>query len=329
MPITTSGATMRHRCAILDDYQNVALQMADWSPVAEDLDLKVFNAPLGDEARVIEVLRGFEIICLMRERTPFTRRIFENLDGLRLVITSGMRNASIDLAAAAERHVLVCGTQSSGYATAELTWGLILELARKIGVENARLKAGALWQETIGLDLDGKTLGVIGLGRLGSRVAMYGRAFGMPILAWSENLTAEKCRELGATLVTKDELLRRADFVTVHLQLSPRTRGLIGARELALMQPTAFLINTSRGPIVDEAALLDVLRVGRIAGAALDVYDIEPLPKDHPLRALPNAVLTPHLGYVTRETYLSFYGQMVEDIRAFLDAKPLRVIAPT
>jgi len=319
---------MRHRCAILDDYQNVALQMADWSPVIEDLDLKVFNAPLGDAARVIEALRGFEIVCLMRERTPFTRHIFAQLDGLRLVITSGMRNASIDLAAAADRNVLVCGTESPGHATAELTWGLILELARKIGVENARLKAGALWQETIGLDLYGKTLGVIGLGRLGSRVATIGRAFGMPTLAWSEHLTAERCHEVGATLVTKDELLSRADFVTLHVQLSPRTRGLLGARELGLMRPTAFLINTSRGPIVEAEALLDALRGRRIAGAALDVYDVEPLPRDHPLRTLPNTVLTPHLGYVTRETYLSFYGQMVEDIRAFLDGRPLRVIAP-
>jgi len=320
---------MRHRCAILDDYQNVALQMADWSLVSNDVDIKVFNASLGNEAQVIAALRGFEIVCLMRERTPFTRTIFEQLDGLRLVITSGMRNAAIDLAAAADRNVLVCGTQSPGHATAELTWGLILELARKIGVENARLKAGALWQETIGLDLDGKTLGVIGLGRLGSRVATFGRAFGMPVLAWSENLTAERCREVGASLVSKDEVLRRADFVTLHVQLSARSRGLIGARELGLMQPTAFLINTSRGPIVDEGALLEALRVGRIAGAALDVYDIEPLPTDHPLRTLPNVVLTPHLGYVTRETYLSFYGQMVEDIRAFLDGKPLRVIPST
>jgi phosphoglycerate dehydrogenase-like enzyme len=201
-------------------------------------------------------------------------------------------------------------------------------LARRIGVENARLKAGALWQETIGLDLFGKTLGVIGLGRLGSLVATFGRAFGMSTLAWSEHLTAERCRQVGATLVTKEELLSRADFVTLHLQLSPRTRGLIGARELGLMQATAFLINTSRGPIVEESALLDALRGRRIAGAALDVYDVEPLPSDHPLRTLPNTVLTPHLGYVTRETYRGFYGQIVEDIRAFLDGKPLRVIAP-
>lgn len=320
---------MRQRCAILDDYQNVALQMADWSELNNDVDITVFNASLGSEAQVIAALRGFDIVCLMRERTPFTRMIFEQLDDLRLVVTSGMRNAAIDLAAAADRDVLVCGTQSSGYATAELTWGLMLELARKIGVENARMKAGAFWQETIGLDLHGKTLGVIGLGRLGSRVATFGRAFGMPVLAWSHNLTAERCREVGASLVGKDELLRRADFVTLHVQLSARSRGLIGARELGLMRPTAFLINTSRGPIVEEGALLEALEVGRIAGAALDVYDIEPLPTDHPLRTLPNVVLTPHLGYVTRETYLSFYGQMVEDIRAFLDGKPVRVIGPT
>jgi phosphoglycerate dehydrogenase-like enzyme len=317
---------MRQRCAILDDYQNVALKMADWSPLTNDLDIKVFNAPLGNEAQIIKALRPFTVICVMRERTPFTRPLFEALTELRLLVSSGMRNASIDLKAAADRNVVVCGTESPGQATAELTWGLILELARKIGFENARLKAGAFWQETIGLDLHGKTLGIIGLGRLGSRVAAIGRAFGMDILAWSQNLTAEKCREAGATLVSKDELLRQADFVTLHLQLSPRTRGLIGVRELELMKPTAFLVNTSRGPIVEEPALLDILRSGRIAGAALDVYDLEPLPIDHPLRQLPNAVLTPHLGYVTRETYLSFYGQTVEDIRAFLDGKPLRIM---
>lgn len=319
---------MRHRCAILDDYQNVALRMADWSKVSADLDIKVFNAPLGGEQQVIQALRGFEIVCLMRERTAFTRKMFETLGALRLVLTGGMRNAAIDLNAARERNVLVCGTDAPGHATAELTWGLILELARKIGHENARLKAGASWQETIGIDLNGKTLGVIGLGRLGSRMATIGQAFGMTVLAWSQNLTQERCREVGATAAAKDELLRRADFVTIHLQLSPRTRGLIGAAELALMKPSAFLVNTSRGPIIDEAALLRVLREHRIAGAALDVFDVEPLPIEHPFRKLANTVITPHLGYVTQETYWSFYGQMVEDIRAFLDGKPIRVIAP-
>jgi len=319
---------MRHRCAILDDYQNLALKMADWSALQRDIDIEVFNAPLGDEARVIETLKKFTILCLMRERTPFPRSVFEALPDLELVVTSGMRNAAIDVAAAHERKVLVCGTQSSSYATAELTWGLILELARKIGVENARLKSGAFWQETIGTELDGKVLGIVGLGRLGSRVAAYARAFGMEILAWSQNLTPERCREDGATLVTKEELFRRADFVTIHLVLGPRTRGLVGAADLGLMKPTAFLVNTARGPIVEEAALLGALRTGRITGAALDVFDVEPLPTDHPIRKLSNAVLTPHLGYVTTETYRAFYGQMVEDIRAFLDGKPIRQIAP-
>jgi D-3-phosphoglycerate dehydrogenase len=320
---------MRHRCAILDDYQNVALRMADWSKLAADLDIAVFNAPLGGEDRVIEALRDFEIVCLMRERTPFTRKIFESLPQLRAVLTSGMRNASIDLGAARERNVVVCGTGSPGRATAELTWGLILELARKIGHENARMKAGAFWQETIGLDLGGKTLGVLGLGKLGSKVAVIGRAFDMTVLAWSQNLTEERCREVGVTLAAKDELLRRADVVTIHLQLSPRSRGLVGAAELALMKPTAFLVNTSRGPIVDEAALVKTLREHRIAGAGLDVFDVEPLPVDHPFRKLNNTVITPHLGYVTQETYWSFYGEMVENIRAFLDGKPIRLITPT
>jgi phosphoglycerate dehydrogenase-like enzyme len=318
---------MHYRCAILDDYQNVALNMADWTKVAADLDVRVFNAPLGSEQQVIAALRGFEIVCLMRERTPFTRGIFESLDGLRLVLTSGMRNASIDLEAARDHNVLVCGTEAPGHATAALTWGLILELARKIGHENARLRRGAFWQETIGTDLDGKTLGIVGLGRLGSQVAAIGRAFGMTVLAWSQNLTDEKCRELGAALVTKDELFRQADFVTIHLVLSPRSRGLIGEAELALMKPTAFIVNTSRGPIVDEQALLKALRGHRIAGAGLDVFDVEPLALDHPFRKLENAVITPHLGYVTQETYRSFYGQMVEGIRAFLDGKPIRVLA--
>jgi phosphoglycerate dehydrogenase-like enzyme len=317
---------MHYRCAILDDYQNVALELADWSSLSSEVDLEVFNAPLGDQQRVIDALKDFSIVCLMRERTPFPRAMFESLATLRLLVTSGMRNAAIDLAAARDHDVVVSGTEASNYATAELTWGLILELARKIGLENTRLKAGAPWQTTIGMDLAGKILGVVGLGRLGSRVAGFGRAFGMRVLAWSQNLTPQKSQEVGAELVTKEELFSRADFVTIHLQLSPRTRNLIGAAELALMKPTSFLVNTSRGPIVEEAALLRVLQQGYIAGAALDVYDVEPLPIDHPFRQLPNAVLTPHLGYVTRDAYVGFYGQMVEDIQAFIAGKPIRVI---
>ena len=317
---------MQHRCAVLDDYQNVAMQTADWSPVANEVEIEVFHRPLGDEASVIRALQKFSIVCLMRERTLFSKAVFEGLPGLRLLVTTGMRNAAIDLAAARERNVTVCGTESTGHPTAELAFGLMLELARKIGHENARLKAGAWWQETIGIDLFGKTLGIVGLGRLGSRAAAIGRAFGMQLVAWSQNLTEDKAREAGATRVEKDERFRRADFITIHLQLSPRTRGLVGAKELGLMKKSAFLINTSRGPIVEEAALISALRERRIAGAGIDVYDVEPLPQDHPLRKIDNAVLTPHLGYVTQDTFRIFYRQTVEDIRAFIDGKPVRVI---
>src|SRR5262245_751041 len=318
---------MANRCAILDDYQNVALTLADWKSLS-NVELQVFNKPLCDQSAVIKSLQGFPIVSLMRERTPFPRAVIEGLPDLKLLLTSGMRNAAIDLVAAKDRDVVVCGTESPGSPTAELAWGLMLELARKIGYEHARLKGGAWWQSTLGHDLGGKTLGGVGLGKLGSKVAQVGRAFGMKVVAWSQNLTEDRAREAGATLVSKEDLFRQADFISVHLQLSPRTRGLIGARELGLMKPTAYFINTSRGPIVEEAALLEVLRAGRIAGAGLDVYDVEPLPIDHPLRKLDNAVLTPHLGYVTEDTYRNFYPQMVENIRAWQAGKPLRVILP-
>jgi phosphoglycerate dehydrogenase-like enzyme len=307
---------MAYRCAILDDYQNVALTLADWTSLA-DVEVTVFNKPIGDQASVITALRGFQIVSLMRERTPFPRAVFEALPDLRLVLTSGMRNAAIDLVAAKDRNVTVCGTESPGNPTAELACGLILEL-----------KAGAWWQSTLGLDLAGKTLGVIGLGKLGSKVAQYGRVFEMNVLAWSQNLTPEKAREAGATAVSKEELFAKSDFITVHLQLSQRTRGLIGARDLDAMKPTAYFVNTSRGPIVDEAALLAALRENRIAGAGIDVYDVEPLPLDHLLRKLDNAVLTPHLGYVTQDNYRRFFAQEVENIRAWQAGKPLRVILP-
>ncbi|MBI4273554.1 MAG: D-2-hydroxyacid dehydrogenase family protein [Rhizobiales bacterium] len=317
---------MRHRCAVLDDYQNVAMSMADWSKVSKDVELKVFNASLGSEADVVRALSGYSIVCLMRERTLFPRSVFEALPDLRLVVTTGMRNAAIDMEAAKARKVTVCGTESAGHHTAELTIGLMLDAARRISFENARMKAGEPWQTTMGSDLYGKTLGIIGLGKLGSRVAKVGLAFGMKVIAWSQNLTEDKCRELGVAYASKDELLRNSDYVTIHVQLSSRTHALIGAAELASMKPTAFLINTSRGPIVDETALIAALKGGKIAGAGLDVYDIEPLPRDHPLRKLQNVVLTPHLGYVTADNYRIFYGQTVEAIRAFLDGKPIRVI---
>lgn len=315
------------RCAVLDDYQNVALKLADWSRVAGDAEVKVFNESLGDTGQVAKALAGYAIVCLMRERTLFPRALFEKLPDLKLLVTTGMRNAAIDMAAAKDRGVLVCGTESAGHPTAELAVGLMIDLARKISFEDARMKAGEKWQATIGTDLNGKTLGILGLGKLGSRVAKVANAFGMKVVAWSQNLTAEKCKEAGATYATKDDLLKQSDFITIHLVLSARSRGLIGASELKLMKPSAFLINTSRGPIIDEAALVAALKAKTIAGAGLDVYDTEPLPTEHPLRKLPNVVLTPHLGYVTEDNYRTFYSQTVEAIRAFIDGKPVRVVS--
>ncbi len=314
------------RCAILDDYQNVALTFADWSKVKADVEIKVFNEHLGSADKIVAALQGFAIICAMRERTPFPRAVIEALPDLKLLITTGMRNASFDLEAAKARGVVVCGTPAFGNATAAIAIGLMLELARHIGYENARLKAGAPWQTTIGLDLEGMTLALLGLGKLGTRVAEIGRAFRMNVIAWSQNLTPEKCKEIGAEYVSRDDLFRRADFLSIHLQLSPRTRGLIGGNELSLMKPSAYLINTSRGPIVEEAALIAALREKRIAGAGLDVFDVEPLPVEHPLRKLDNVVLAPHLGYVAEQNYRAFFGGMVDDIRAFLDGKPVRVL---
>ncbi|HZL39005.1 MAG TPA: D-2-hydroxyacid dehydrogenase family protein [Pseudolabrys sp.] len=312
--------------AILDDYQSVAMKTADWSSVSKDVNFKVFTEGLGAQDKVIAALKDCAVVCLMRERTLFGKDVIDALPNLKLIVTSGMRNAAIDVNAASARGIPVCGTDSLGSPTSELTIGLILELARKIGIENARLKAGAKWQSTLGIDLYGKTLGIIGLGKLGTRVAAVGNAFGMKVIAWSQNLTAEKATASGATLVTKEELLRQSDFVTMHVQLSARTKGLIGAAELAVMKPTAYFINTSRGPVADEKAIEAALKGKKIAGAAIDTYDIEPLAADHPFRKLDNIVITPHLGYVTAENYHRFYGQMVENIRAWLDGKPIRVI---
>jgi D-3-phosphoglycerate dehydrogenase len=317
---------MRYRCAVLDDYQNVARSLADWSQVADEVDVEVFTAGLGDAGAVARTLQGFHIVCAMRERTAFPRALLETLPDLKLLVTTGMKNAAIDVAAAKERGVTVCGTESLVHPTAELTVGLMIDLARRISYEAARMKAGESWQVTVGSDLSGKTLGVLGLGKLGSRVAKAAKALDMKVVAWSQNLTPEKCAELGVVYATKEELLRQSDIVTIHMVLSPRSKGLIGPAEFALMKKSAYLINTSRGPIVDEAALIDALSKGTIAGAALDVYDTEPLPVNHPLRKLPNALLTPHLGYVTQDNYRVFYSQIVEDIRAFLDGKPVRVI---
>ena len=313
------------RCAILDDYQNVALKMADWPAISKNVEIKVFNQWI-PTAQVPAALKGFEIVCAMRERTRFPKQVLEALPDLRMLISTGMRNAAIDVKAANERGVVVCGTGGSGNPTAGIAIGLMLELTRHIGYENARLKAGAPWQTTIGIDLEGKTLGVVGLGKLGTRVANIAKAFGMNVIAWSQNLTPEKCQEAGVTYASKEDLFRTADIVSIHLMLSDRSRGLIGAKDLALMKPTAYLINTARAAIVDQAALLAVLTERRIAGAGLDVFETEPLPLDSPLRALDNVVITPHLGYVSVQAYEVYFREIVEDIRAFLDGKPMRVI---
>jgi D-3-phosphoglycerate dehydrogenase len=314
----------RLHCAILDDYQNVALQLADWGPLADRVETTVFDAPFASPEATIAALKDFEIVCAMRERTPFPRGVFEALPKLKLLITSGMRNAAIDLEAAKACGVVVCGTAMVGNPTAGLTIGLMLELTRKIGFENARMKAGEPWQVTLGEDVGGKTLGIVGLGKLGSQVAGIGRALGMKTIAWSSNLTPEACEKEGVTYATKEELFATADIITIHLVLSDRSRGLVGRDDLARMKPTAYLINTARGPIVDEAALLEVLQAGKIAGAGLDTYSQEPLPQDSPLRKLDNVVITPHLGYVTAENYRRIYHEMIEGIEGWLKGEPLR-----
>ena len=313
------------RVAVLDDYQDVARKMTDWSVLPADVEVAVFRDHLTDQAAVAERLKDFDIVMAMRERTPFPRTLLEQLPRLQLLTTTGMRNAAIDLQAAADCNVLVCGTGGILYPTAELTWGLILSLLRHIPDEDQATRAGS-WQVSLGLGLNGKTLGLMGLGRLGSEVARVGNAFQVDVIAWSQNLTAERAAERGATLVSKDELLARADILSIHLVLSARSRGLIGRQELNRMKPTAYLINTSRGPIVDEAALIAALRNGTIAGAGLDVYDEEPLPLDHPLRRAANTVITPHIGYVTQETYQVFFDETVENIQAFLKGAPVRVL---
>jgi D-3-phosphoglycerate dehydrogenase len=315
------------RCAILDDYQTVALKLADWAKIKDRVDIKVFSEHLGGPDKVIAALQGFEIIVAMRERTGFPKRVIDALPALKLLITTGMRNASIDTEAAKARGVSVCGTGTFGNPTSGIAVGLMLELTRRIGYENARLHAGAPWQTTIGLDLEGMTLGILGLGKLGMRTANIAKAFGMKVIAWSQNLTPDKCREAGVEYAAKDELFRQSDFITIHVVLSARTRGLIGAAELALMKPTAYLINTSRGPIVDENALIAALRGGKIAGAGLDVFDVEPLPLDHPFRKMDNVVITPHLGYVSEQNYRRYFADAVEDIIGFLDGKPMRILS--
>jgi phosphoglycerate dehydrogenase-like enzyme len=319
---------MALRCAILDDYQNVALKLADWSKIKE-VETKVYtDAVRRTDADTIRDCKDCEIVVMMRERTRFPRAVIEGLPKLKLLITTGAYNASIDMKACQERGITVCGTTSHGNPTTGIAFGLMLELTRRIGWENARMKAGEGWQLTLGMDIEGKTLGLLGLGKLGARAAGVGKAFGMKCIAWSQNLTPERCKEVGVDYVSKDDLFKSADFLSIHVQLGERNRGLVTARELGLMKQTAYLINTSRGPIVVESALLEALKNRQIAGAGLDVFDVEPLPTDHPFRKLDNVVLTPHLGYVSQQNYERYYPDIVENIRGFLDGKPVRVIAP-
>jgi phosphoglycerate dehydrogenase-like enzyme len=311
------------RIALLDDYQDVALKMADWNRLDGRAQVEAIHEHISDLDRLAARLLPCDAVMMVRERTKFPRTLFERLPNLKLLITAAMWNVAIDLDAATEHGVQVCGTGDWSFATAELALGLMLSLARHIPHEDRAMRAGG-WQTTLGVGVHGKTLGVLGLGSLGGQMARLGRTLGMEVLAWSQNLTAEKAAAGGAQLVSKDELMARSDFISIHLKLSDRTRGLIGARELGLMKPTAYLINTSRGPIVDEAALLEHLQAKRIAGAGLDVYGVEPLPVDDPLRRLENVVLLPHVGYVVEQNYRVVYSDTLEDIEAFLDGRVIR-----
>jgi len=315
------------KLAILDDYQQVALGLADWSALPDDVEITVFDDHLADEDAVAARLEPFDILCVMRERTRFPRSLLERLPNLKLMVTSAHRNAAIDLKATADMGVTVCGTDGSVEGTVEMIWTLIQALLRDVVQADRTARAGR-WQAglRLGREMKGTTIGLIGLGRLGARIAAIANFFGMTVLAWSENLTAERAAECGAELVSLDALLQRADLVSVHLVLSKRTRGLIGARELGLMRADALLVNTARGPIVDEAALVAALRGKQIAGAALDVFDQEPLPADHPLLSLDNVIISPHMAYVTEETYRMFYTGMVEAVQAWLAGQPIKVL---
>jgi phosphoglycerate dehydrogenase-like enzyme len=318
-----------NRIVLLDDYQGVALDYGGWDRVPDDWQTVALEHHIYGADELVEALAGAEIVVAMRERTAFPAAVLERLTDLKLLITTGMANVAIDVAAAKANGIVVCGTAVKGPPTAELSWGLILALLRNIPAEDAAIRAGSgPWQSTIGGDLEGSTLGLLGLGRLGRMMVPVGKAFGMEVLVWSQNLDPAAAREAGAEPVGKAELFERADVVSVHYKLSERSRGLVGAAELAVMKPSAYLVNTSRGPIVDTEALVAALEAGTIAGAGIDVYDEEPLPADHPLRRAPNTVLTPHLGYVTEDTYESFFTDAVEDVLAYLDGAPVRVLEP-
>jgi phosphoglycerate dehydrogenase-like enzyme len=316
---------MRLRCAVLDDFQQIATSVADWSPLEDRVDVVSFAEHFADEDTLAEALAEFDIVVTLRERVAFPGSLLARLPRLKLLVASGMRNSVIDYAAAEAHGVTVCGTASSSTPPVELTWALLLGLARGIVEETNAVRGGGPWQSTVGADLHGRRLGVLGLGKIGSRVAQVGLAFGMDVVAWSRNLTKERADEVGAELASSmDVLLASSDFVSVHLALGDRTRGLLGARELALLKPTAYLINTSRAAIVDQDALLAALHEGRIAGAGIDVFDVEPLPADHPMRAAPRLLATPHLGYVSRANYATYYGQAIDDIQAYLAGEPVR-----
>ncbi|MDU0200693.1 D-2-hydroxyacid dehydrogenase family protein [Paenibacillus sp. MAH-36] len=317
---------MKLRCAILDDYQQVALTAADWSTITDQVEVKSINQHIDQQDELVELIADCEIVVIMRERTPFRASLLQRLPHLKLLVTTGMRNASIDLDAAAAQGITVCGTGGAGNATAELTWALVLGLARNIVQEHNAIRNGQ-WQSTIGTDLYGKTLGVLGLGKLGTKIAKFGQAFGMDVVAWSQNLTQERADEVGVRFAnSKEELLESSDFVSIHLVLSDRTRGLIGAADLKRMRPSAYLINTSRAPIVDQEALAEALQNRWIAGAAVDVFEVEPLPKDDAYRSLPNLLTTPHIGYVSEANYQAFYRDVVEDIREYLAGSPVRTL---
>lgn len=317
---------MTQRLAILDDYQRVALDYAPWDKLAADgIEVTVFTEPFGGDRDPVHILRDFDVVVAMRERTSFDAALLRQLPKLRLLVTTGMANASIDMEAARELGIVVCGTGGSPAAAPEMTWALLLAAARQIPYEDMRMRAGR-WQSTIGFELSGKTLGIVGLGKIGSRIASYGKAFGMDIIAWSQNLTEETATAQGARKVSKEQLFRDADIVSLHLRLSDRSRGVVGEEELRLLGPDGLLVNTARGPLVDEEALVRGLNEGWLGGAALDVYDVEPLPLDHPLLKAPRTVLAPHLGYVTHESYTRFYGEAFEDVRAWAQGHQVRVL---
>ena len=313
------------KVAILDDYQNVSQQFVDLKKLSGKYEFKIFSEPFEDEADTLEQLADFEALLIMRERTPMTKNIIDNLPKLKFIITSGLRNKSIDLEAAKKRNIIVCGTEINIHPTPELTWALILGLARNLKEEIDNMYQG-YWQTTIGVELKGKILGLIGLGRVGSEVAKIGKAFGMQVMAWSENLDLNKCKELNVLPCSKEDLISNSDFLSIHVQGGERYKDCITIKELDKMKKTAFLINTSRGPIVNEDDLIIALSTNEIAGAGLDVYEKEPLPENNKLRFLPNALLTPHIGYVTAENYTIFYNQMIEALEACVDGKPIRVI---